>query len=408
SSPTHWPTRRAIRAPTTSGWHWSARPEPPTSRSPCRSCQGSSPTTASPRSRGDTPMNDLIRVSLQGDDAELRDLFERSGMVEIVDTTPEVLVWSLPQDADGLPAEMRIALADTHGPAIVALTDSHPSRWFDEALALGVDEIVYLPQEPQSLGMAAAKARAMRSRRASMAAMAPGSAKGHRSAHIFTVFSTKGGSGKTVIATNLAVCFARQGKRTLLIDFDLHSGDDALVLGLSPRWTILDLVQSPGDLDGEKLAGFVTRHSSGVDLLQPLLAVARQSYDAVVIDTSSQFAPAVLLAIDHTDSLVLVGASDVPTIKSLKIALETLELLEMDVKDVRILMNRSGARVGLDDRDVERTLRREITYTLASDKAIPISVNRGQPVVIDAPKSRVAKSFYDMARSLDAVVGSLR
>jgi len=271
--------------------------------------------------------------------------------------------------------------------------------------------------------MAVAKAKAMRSRRI---IAAPVLAKGgNRSAHVFTVFSTKGGSGKTVIATNLAVCFARQGKRTLLIDFDLHSGDDALVLGLSPRWTILDLVQSPGDLDSEKLAGFVTRHSSGVDLLpaptrpdeeelvdverlEPLLGVARQSYDAVVIDTSSQFSPATLLAIDHTDSLVLVGASDVPTIKSLKIALETLELLEMDVKDVRILMNRSGARVGLDDRDVERTLRREITYTLASDKAIPISVNRGQPVVIDAPKSRVAKSFYDMARSLDAVVGSLR
>ncbi|HET7429538.1 MAG TPA: AAA family ATPase [Gaiellales bacterium] len=368
-------------------------------------------------------MHDLIRVSLQGDDASLREQFERSGMVEIVDTTPDVLVWNLPHDADGLPAEMRIALADAHGPAIVALTDSHPSRWFDEALALGVDEVVCLPQPPESLGMAVAKAKAMRSRRI---IAAPVLAKGgNRSAHVFTVFSTKGGSGKTVIATNLAVCFARQGKRTLLIDFDLHSGDDALVLGLSPRWTILDLVQSPGDLDSEKLAGFVTRHSSGVDLLpaptrpdeeelvdverlEPLLGVARQSYDAVVIDTSSQFSPATLLAIDHTDSLVLVGASDVPTIKSLKIALETLELLEMDVKDVRILMNRSGARVGLDDRDVERTLRREITYTLASDKAIPISVNRGQPVVIDAPKSRVAKSFYDMARSLDAVVGSLR
>jgi pilus assembly protein CpaE len=368
-------------------------------------------------------MHDLIRVSLQGDDASLRDLFERSGMVEIVDATPDVLVWNLPHDADGLPSELRIALTDAHGPAIVALTDSHPSRWFDEALTLGVDEIVCLPQTPESLGMAVAKAKAMRSRRS--VAPVTVSAKGHRSAHIFTVFSTKGGSGKTVIATNLAVCFARQGKRTLLIDFDLHSGDDALVLGLSPRWTILDLVQSPGDLDSEKLAGFVTRHSSGVDLLpaptrpdeeelvdverlEPLLAVARQSYDAVVIDTSSQFAPATLLAIDHTDSLVLVGASDVPTIKSLKIALETLELLEMDVKDVRILMNRSGARVGLDDRDVERTLRREITYTLSSDKAIPISVNRGQPVVIDAPKSRVAKSFYDMARSLDSVVGSLR
>src|SRR5213078_2139853 len=369
-------------------------------------------------------MHDLIRVSLQGDDASLREQFERSGMVEIVDTTPDVLVWNLPHDADGLPAEMRIALADAHGPAVVALTDSHPSRWFDEALSMGVDEVLCLPQSAESLGMAAAKARSMRSRRAT-AAIAPASAKSNRTAHIFAVFSTNGGSGKTVIATNLAVCFARQGLRTLLVDLDLHSGDDALVLGLSPRWTVLDLVQSPGELDAEKLAGFVTRHSSGVDLLpaptrpdeeelvaidrlEPLLEVARRSYDAVVIDTSSNFAPATLLAIDHTDTLILVGASDVPTIKSLKIALETLDLLEMNLPDMRILMNRSGAKVGLEDRDVERTLRREITYTLPSDKAIPVSVNRGQPVVVDNPKSRVARSLQEIAQSLHATVASRR
>ena len=122
--------------------------------------------------------NDLIRVALQGDDASLRDLFERSGMVEIVDTTPDVLVWNLPHEADGLPAEMRIALSDAHGPAIVALTDSHPSRWFDEALALGVDEVVCLPQPPESLGMAVAKAKAMRTRRI---IAAPVIAKGNRS-----------------------------------------------------------------------------------------------------------------------------------------------------------------------------------------------------------------------------------
>ena len=112
-----------------------------------------------------------------------------------------------------------------------------------------------------------------------------------------------------------------------------------------------------------------------------------------MIDTSSQFAPATLLAVDNTDTLMLVGASDVPTIKSLKIALETLELLEVDQLDVRILMNRSGAKVGLEDRDVERTLRREITYTLPSDKAVPVSVNRGQPVILDNPRSRVARSL---------------
>jgi len=360
--------------------------------------------------------NDLIRVALQGDDSSLRDLFERSGMVEIVESAPEVLVWNISADAEEIPEEMRLALNDGHGPAVLAVTERHPSPWFPEAMALGVDDVLVLPQGPESLGLAAAKAQAMRSRRFAVV-QSQAYAKARREAHIVTVFSTKGGSGKTVIATNLAVCFARQGKRTLLVDSDLHSGDDALVLGLSPRWTILDLVQSPGDLDAEKLAGFVTRHSSGVDLLpaptrpdeeelvsidrlEPLLEIARQSYDVVVIDTGSQFSPATLLAIDHTDTLLLVGASDVPTIKSLKIALETLELLEMKVKDVRIVMNRSGAKVGLEDRDVERTLRREITYTIASDKAIPISVNRGQPVVIDSPKSRVARSLQEMAGAL--------
>jgi pilus assembly protein CpaE len=81
-------------------------------------------------------------------------------------------------------------------------------------------------------------------------------------------------------------------------------------------------------------------------------------------------------------------------------------MLEMTLRDTRILMNRSGAKVGLEDRDVERTLRREITYTLPSDKAVPISVNRGQPVVVDNPKSRVARSLLEIAQSLHGAVGS--
>jgi Flp pilus assembly CpaE family ATPase len=358
-----------------------------------------------------------IRVAFNTDDRDLRDRFERSGMVTIVDDNAEVVVWHIAPDAD-IPTELRALLADVAAPAIIAVTDSHP-RWFGEALGLGIDDVLVLPQSPESLGIAAAKARTVRARRAH-AVHAPS-----RDAHVFTVFSTKGGSGKTVIATNLAVCFAQSGKRTLLVDLDLHSGDDALVLGLAPKWTVLDLVQSPGELDGEKLAGFVTRHSSGLDLLpaptrpdeeelvsierlEPLLKVARETYDAIVIDTTSQFSAATLLAIDHTDTLILVGASDVPTIKSLKIALETLELLEMKLPDVRILMNRSGAKVGLEDRDVERTLKRQITYRMPSGKEIPVSVNHGQPVVLDAPKSRAAKCLIEMAASLETVVRSER
>jgi pilus assembly protein CpaE len=362
------------------------------------------------------PHPELIRVALMSDEAGLRQLFERSGMVCVVDSVPDVLVWQLPHDAESLPADVLTALADPSAPGVVAIADRHPVRWFQEALRLGVDDVLCLPQTPQSLGMAVAKARAARSRRAPVA-------DGHgRSAHVFTVFSTKGGSGRTAIATNLAACFAQTGLRTLLVDLDLHSGDDALVLGLAPRMTVLDLVTARAPIDAAGLAAAVTRHVSGadvlaaparpeeealiaVDRLAALLEVARRGYEAVVIDSAASFSETTLLALDHTDTLILVGAPDVPAVRSVRIALETLDLLELDLPDVRILMNRAGADVGLDSGDIEQILRREIAYTVPSDRAVPLSINRGRPVTSDDPGSPAARSLAEVSRSLVAAVG---
>jgi pilus assembly protein CpaE len=357
---------------------------------------------------------ELIRVALMSDDAELRRLFERSGMVQIVDAVPDVLVWPLPHDAETLPSDLVAALADPAAPGVVAVSERHPVRWFQEALRLGVDDVLCLPQTPLSLGMAAAKARAARSRR--LPAPAPHGAAGH----VFSVFSTKGGSGRTVIATNLAVSFALAGVRTLLLDLDLHSGDDALVLGLAPRATVLDLM-SGGEIDADRLVHSVTRHASGadvlaapgrpeeeelvaVDRLERLLAAARERYEAVVIDCAASFSPTSLLALDHTDTLLLVGAPDVPAVRSVRMALETLGLLELDLDDVRIVMNRADAEVGLEAAAIETALGREIAYTLPSDRAVPLSVNRGRPVVADDPRSRAGRALDEIARSLVAVV----
>ena len=106
--------------------------------------------------------NDLIRVTLQGDDAHLRDLLEQSGVVEIVDSAAEVLVWNLPQDADGLPAELASVAAKAwrKGPEVLGLPDTHPSRWFHEALDYDMDGVVCLPQIPEQLGMSVVAARA--------------------------------------------------------------------------------------------------------------------------------------------------------------------------------------------------------------------------------------------------------
>src|SRR5581483_7597949 len=85
---------------------------------------------------------------------------------------------------------------------------------------------------------------------------------------VLTVFSPKGGTGKTAVATNLACALAkREGKKTLLLDLDLQFGDAAIVLGLEPDKTIYDLVVAPGELDSEKLAGYTCAHPCGLDVL---------------------------------------------------------------------------------------------------------------------------------------------
>src|SRR5262249_3968574 len=89
-----------------------------------------------------------------------------------------------------------------------------------------------------------------------------------------------------------------------------------------------------------------------------------------------------------------------PTVKSLKIALETVQLLDMGDLDVRVLVNRAHTDVGLDDGDIERTLRRPISFAVPSDIAVPVSLNHGTPVVLDAPTSPPPLALLDVARAL--------
>ena len=129
----------------------------------------------------------------------------------------------------------------------------------EEALEADVADVLLLPQLTENVVFAIRKA-AHAGRRAQRRPTADG--------RIVTVFSPKGGTGKTVIATNLAAALAKHdGKRTLLLDLDLQFGDAAIMLGIEPDKTIHDLVAAPGELDSEKLAGYTTRHASGLDVL---------------------------------------------------------------------------------------------------------------------------------------------
>ena len=233
---------------------------------------------------------------------------------------------------------------------------------------------------------------------------------------VISVFSTKGGSGKSVTATNLAVTLARNCDRpVVLVDGHLQFGDVAVMLKLYPENTVVDAVAQMESIDSEMLQEIMTVHEpSGLLVLaapaEPtfadqisgahmakLIDVIRTFAAYVVVDLPAIFSDVVLNVIETSDEIVLVAGLDIPNIKNVKIGFTTLSLLNVPKERLHLLLNRADSKVKLDVSEVERSLGLETAAHVPSDVVVPISVNKGSPVVLSAPKSSVARAFEQLA-----------
>ena len=351
---------------------------------------------------------------------ELSEALERHGEIELVGRSDSVREGGGPLSgghlqvilhatrSSALPVDELAAIREYTRAPIVLLASGESSALLEDALDADVADVLLLPQLTENVVFAV--------RKAGHAGRRQGKSRGE--GRIITVFSPKGGTGKTVTATNLATSFAKYaGKRTLLLDLDLQFGDAAIMLGIEPEKTIQDLVVAPGELDPEKLAGYTTRHSSGVDVLPApirpedaelvteqklsrLLEVAKESYEVIVVDTSPFFHGPMLATLDRTDDLLLVCGLDVPTIKNVRLSLQTLQLLSFPTERIRVVLNRANSNVGMKRGEVEAALEAKIRFEVPSDRAVPLAVNRSNPAVLSDPKSDFSRAMREMAKAL--------
>ncbi len=240
----------------------------------------------------------------------------------------------------------------------------------------------------------------------------PGEQKtGDRDGRIITFLSAKGGVGKTMALTNTAVGLAtRNGQEVLVLDLDEQFGDVGVMLGLKPDRTVSDLMQVVDRLDSDMLESFLTKHQSGASILlapvdyqklhpfsdeqlDRILEAARVTGDIVLVDTPVSFSQTTLSAIKNSDLIFVVTTLDVPSIKSAKIALQTLEFLKFPMKKVKVLLNRADSKVSLTPKDVERHLKHKIAVKIPSDRAVPRSVNEGTTVLQSAPNTPVTEAL---------------
>jgi pilus assembly protein CpaE len=290
-------------------------------------------------------------------------------------------------------------------PVVVLAERSHNGS-LRQAFEAGADDIIHLPQTPESLGFALQKVIARRHGAAHV--------RGTPLAPLVCVLGPKGGTGKTLVATNLAVALAQRDQRVVLVDLDLQFGDIGLALGLVPERTIYELAKAGRPYDHDKIDRHLMHHSSGVkvlvgptrpdhasavtvDFLRDVYASVRTMCDIVVVDTPPGFTPEVIATIDVSTAAVLVGMLDSLSLKNTKLGLETLDLMGYPLENVSLILNRSDSRVGITHDDVAAIIGRTPDVLVPSDREIPRSVNEGTPIVASKERSEAAKAFRQLA-----------
>jgi pilus assembly protein CpaE len=300
------------------------------------------------------------------------------------------------------------------GMPVVVLSQSSPDGFLSRLFEVGADDVVRLPESPERVRFALQKVVARRR----AAAVAAGDT---RRGAMICVLGPKGGTGKTVTATNLAAALAASGKRVAVMDLDLQFGDLALCMGVRPETTLYDLATSPGSLDAEKLEAYLVPHDSGarvlvaptrpdqasvitVEFLREIYAILRATSDFVVVDSAPGFTPEVISAIDASTHACMLGMLDTLSLKNTRLGLETLELMGYESDRIILVLNRADSRVGISDDDVMRIVGRRPEIRVPSDVEITRSVNEGRPIVLARPKSEAAQSFQRLAEAFMARV----
>jgi pilus assembly protein CpaE len=232
---------------------------------------------------------------------------------------------------------------------------------------------------------------------------------------VLTVVSPKGGSGKTVVAINLAVALAEIAPReVVLVDADLQFGDVASGLGLLPEQTVVDACIACESGGSVVVKSTLTAHPSGLyvlagasdpasgELVQPaqLAATIRLlagEFRYVVVDTPANLPEPTLSVIDVSTDLIFVVSMDVPSIRQMRKEITALDEAGLTSATRHLVINRADANVGLSLRDVEETVGLQATATVPSSRSVPLATNQGVALVTADRRSGPARALTQLA-----------
>jgi pilus assembly protein CpaE len=231
---------------------------------------------------------------------------------------------------------------------------------------------------------------------------------------IVCVYSPKGGTGCSTIATNLALALNNGESRSALVDGDLQFGDIAVLLNMQPSRTISDMVAHMDALDPDFLSDVMMAHPSGMKVLlapprpdvadmvraddmRDILKHLRLLYDYTVVDTASYLDDVVLTILETSDCILLVTTPDIPAIKNMRLILEALDALDY-LSKARLVMNMTGRNDGISEKDIASHIKHPVFASIPRDNgSVTGAANQGVPLVVSSEKSAAARGISRLA-----------
>jgi pilus assembly protein CpaE len=353
-----------------------------------------------------------------------RESIELCGSLEAIPSylgsEPRIIILGTQFDIDAALEAVETLTSDRLDLGFILLIEEHDSELLREALRAGVSDIVH-PGEIEELDDAIERIGA----RLQTGAPPRRPASDGPVNQIVAVVSAKGGVGKTVVSTNLALALAGQGIRTALVDTDFEFGDVALMLKFEPDINMSNLAEHGELLDGAfagdelrfkkqpllkvlpaPLDPLTTVPLDGDAVTRVLTQIRNRYAEITIVDTPPQLGHRNLELLEVADQVVFVTQADLANAKAVKIALPGLRAIGVDGYDMHLVMNRSQSKARLDEAKMAQQIGLEPTCNLPSTVLVPRSLNQGLPLVLSNRRSGFAKGIDALARLVAAHVPS--